>query len=201
MNSALSMASILLSIIAVATSTLLLVRQTLFMRHANEIPVSVDLYQEWRSTEFQTAREYVRESLAGSIDPSMGLSELPKEARILSRRVAAFYSSLGALVALGLVDERFAVTLLGNVAEADWRILEPYIFRQREISGYDDIYTFYEDFVCRTRMNYPLKGAYGLKLKRVSEGYPPLSKPRREIKEPLASPQEPGIGDGDKLLH
>ena len=170
MNTALAIVSILLSLIAVATSTLLLVRQTLFMRHANEIPVSVDLYQEWRSTEFQAAREYVRGSLSSSNDPSTGLSKLSKT----GNRVAAFYSSLGALVALGLVDERFAVSILGDAAEADWSILEPYIFRQREISGDNYIYAFYEDFVCRTRLNYPVTKAYGLKFRRVIEGYPPL---------------------------
>lgn len=119
MNTVLAVASILLSLLAVATSTLLLVHQTLFMRHANEIPVSVDLYQEWRSAEFQTAREYLRKSLSSRHDSSTGLSALPKEARNPGYRVAAFYSSLGALVALGLVDERFAVSLLGDATETD----------------------------------------------------------------------------------
>jgi hypothetical protein len=159
MNSVLGIASIALSLIAVATSTLLLVRQTLFMRHANEIPVSVDLYQEWRTTEFQAARAYIRDSLSNNHKSSIGLEGLPSEARNATYKVAAFYSSLGALVALGLVDERFAVSLLGGSAEVDWTILEPYIFRQREINGSDYAFAFYEDFVCRVRMNYPLTEA------------------------------------------
>jgi hypothetical protein len=174
MDTALGIASLLLSLIAVATSTILLVRQTVFMRHANEIPVSVDLYQEFRSAEFQTAEEYVLKALSVSHDPSIGLSKLPNEARNPSYRVAAFYSSLGALVALGLVDERFAVSLLGDAAERDWRTLEPYIFRERELCGDNYVFAFYEDLVCRVRMNYPVTDAYGLKFKRVSEGYPPL---------------------------
>jgi hypothetical protein len=184
-NSVLSIASILISLVAIATSTLLVVRQTLFMRHANEIPVSVELYQEWRSAEFQTARAYIRESLSSSYDSSMGLSKLPIEAYIPSYRVAAFYSSLGALVNLGLVDERFAVALLGGSAEADWRTLEPYILRQREMAGSDYVFAFYEDFVCRTRINYPITKAYGLRFKRVSEGYPPLPKAKDIIRKPL----------------
>jgi hypothetical protein len=197
MNTALAIASIVLSLIAVATSSLLLVRQTLFMRHANEIPVSVGLYQEWRSAEFQTARDYIRKSLSSKCDPSTGLSALPDEARKSSNRIAALYSSLGALVTLGLVDERFAVSLLGDAAEADWSILEPFIFRQREISGDIYIYAFYEDFVCRIRMNYPVTKAYGLKFKKVSEGYPllPRSASRRadEVnrEESLGSSENP----------
>jgi hypothetical protein len=148
MTSALSIASILLSLVAVAITTLFLARQTLFMRHANEIPVPVDLYQEWRTTEFQAARSYVRDSLSSSYEPSMGLARLPIEARNPTYKVAAFYSGLGALVAFGLVDERFAVSLLGDPAAADWTILEPHTFSQREING-----------------------SYGLKFRGVSEGY------------------------------
>jgi hypothetical protein len=174
MSNTLSIVSLILSVVAVATSTLFLVRQTTFMRHANEIPISVDLYQEFRSAEFQTAEEYVLKSLSGSHNPSIGLSNLPNEARNPSYRVAAFYSSLGALVALGLVDERFAVSLLGDAAERAWRTLEPYIFNERRICGDDYVFAFYEDLVCRTRENYPVTKAYGLKFKRVSDKYPPL---------------------------
>ena len=56
MSNALSIASLILSIIAVVTSTLFLVRQTIFMRHANEIPISVDLYQEFRSVDSKCGR-------------------------------------------------------------------------------------------------------------------------------------------------
>jgi hypothetical protein len=179
MSDTLSIASLILSIIAVVTSTLFLVRQTLFMRHANEIPISVDLYQEFRSVEFQSAEEYVLKSLAANYEPSIGLSNLPDEARNATYRVAAFYSSLGALVALGMADERFAVSLLGDAAERDWRTLEPYIFRERELCGDAYVFAFYEDLVCRTRENYPVTEAYGLKFKRVGDGYPPLPGPKQ----------------------
>jgi hypothetical protein len=174
MNMALSIASLALSLIAIATSTLLLLRQTIFMRHANEMPVSVGLYQEFRSAEFQAAEEYILKSLPGDYDPSIGLSNLPTEARNPSYKVASFYSSLGALVTLGIVDERFAVSLLGDAAERDWRTLEPYIVRERELCGDEYVFAFYEDLVCRTRINYPVTKAYGLKFKKVSGGYPSL---------------------------
>ena len=67
-----------------------------------------------------------------------------------------------------------AVSLLGDAAERDWRTLEPYIFRERELCGDSYVFSFYEDLVCRVRINYPVTKAYGLKFKRVSEGYPPL---------------------------
>jgi hypothetical protein len=168
MSLTLSIAGLFLSVIAVATSTFLLVRQTAFMRHANEIPILTDLYQEFRSAEFQKAQDYVRDSLPPASDPSLGISKLPDEARYSVRKVANFYTSLGALVALGLADEKFVVSLLGNPADRSWRVLEPYILREREIQGNDDILAFYEDMVHRIRENYPVIGAYGIKLKRVT---------------------------------
>jgi len=169
MTLALNLFGILLSVAALSTSTVLLLRQTVFMRHANEISVSVTMYQEYRSVEFQAAQDYVLYSLAGSFDPVMGLSHLPSEARIPSSKVAAYYNSLGTLVTLGLIDERFAVSLLGIGANRTWNMLEPYIFQEREIRVDRDVWAFYEDFVCRARQNLPLADSYGLKFKRVAD--------------------------------
>jgi hypothetical protein len=168
MSLTLSIAGLFLSVIAVATSTLLLVRQTAFMRHANEIPVLTDLYQEFRSAGFQSAQDYVRNSLTSACDPSLGISKLPDEARYSVRKVANFYTSLGALVALGLADEKFVVSLLGNPADRSWKVLEPYILRERDIQDNDDILAFYEDMVHWIRENFPVIEAYGIKLKRVT---------------------------------
>lgn len=174
MTLALNLVSISLAVVALATSTVFVVRQTTFMRHGNEMPVSITLYQEYRSADFQRAQNYVLDSLAASFGPESGLSNLADEARIPSSQVAAFYTSLGALVALGLVDEKFAVSILGSAAHRTWNILEPYIFREREIRDDRDTLAFYEDFVCRTRENHPLTKAYGLKFKRVnSDGRQP----------------------------
>jgi hypothetical protein len=140
------------------------------MRHANEIPVSIDLYQEFRSYEFQQAYGFVLRSLASDHDPSLGISGLPEEARFPSVKVASFFTSVGGLVCLGLVDERFAVSMLGTSAHRVWDILEPYIRHERGIRGDDDVLAFFEDFVCRTRDNYPPSRAYGLKFRKLANG-------------------------------
>jgi hypothetical protein len=44
-----------LSGLAVATSAILALRQYIAMRHANELPIMVELEQEFRSVEFQRA--------------------------------------------------------------------------------------------------------------------------------------------------
>ncbi len=168
----LSLASLFLSVLAFITSTLLLMRQTVFMRHANEMPVTVDLYQELRSAEFQSAQDYVLQSLPKH-DQSLGFSNLPDEARISAYRVAAFYTSLGALVALKVVDERFVVSILSkSVFNRVWKALYPYIVREREILDGTDFLAFYEDLKCRVD-DYPLAKSYGIKLRKVTDGDAP----------------------------
>ena len=114
------------------------------------------------------AQDYVRNSLTSACDPSLGISKLPDEARYSVRKVANFYTSLGALAALGLADERFVVSLLGNPADRSWKILEPYILRERDIQDNDDILAFYEDLIHRIRENFRVIRACGIKLKRVT---------------------------------
>jgi hypothetical protein len=164
----LSIVGVLLSAIALAVSTLLIVRQTVFMRHANEMPVIVELYQEFRSTEFQAAHDYVLNELSGAFDPILGISKLPHRARIPALKVTTFYTSLGSLVLHGMVDEKFLISTLGTALDRAWTILEPYINGERELRGNTEILAFYEDLVCRTRENYPLSKAYGIRFKRVS---------------------------------
>lgn len=169
MSLTLTIISLLLSILAVATSTFLLVRQTIFMRHANEIPVSIELHQEFRSEEFQRAYIFVLNSLAPTYSPSLGLSNLPTEVRVQSTKVAAFFTSLGGLVSLGLVDERYAVALMGTLANRAWAVLGPYILCERQLRSDDEVLAFFEDFVCRVRENHPLAKAYGINFKRIPD--------------------------------
>lgn len=172
MSLALSLAGVVLSVIAVLTSTLLLVRQTSFMRHANELPISIDLYQEYRSSDFQRSQYYVLNSLSTSVDPKLGFSNIEDdEARIACNKVATFFSSLGALVCLGLVDERFVVSLLGSAIHRVWNVLEPYILHERVTRDDNEIFVFFEDLEWRTRKNYMLAESYDIKFHRVPYKY------------------------------
>lgn len=170
MSLSLNLISLFLSIAALVASTLLLIRQTAFMRHANEIPVAIDLHQEFRSAEFQQAYIFVLDTLATTCSSDMGISKLPTGARIQCTKVGGLFSSLGGLVVLGLVDERYAVSLMGVQASRAWAILEPYITNERQARGDTEIYAFFEDLVCRTRDKYPLTKAYGIRFRRMADG-------------------------------
>jgi hypothetical protein len=151
------------------------------MRHTNEIPVATELHQEFRSTEFQQAYVFVLDSFSSTFDPSSGISNLPTEARIKSTRVAGLFTSLGGLVTLGLVDERYAVSLMGVQASRAWVILEPYIIHERKMRDDAEIYAFFEDLVCRAKDNYHLTKAYGIKFRRMEDR-------RREQSQPTIPP-------------
>src|SRR3954468_11682462 len=97
-NLLISIVGLVLSIMALATSTLLLFRQTTFMRHANQIPVSLNLMREYRSADFQRAQDYVMAALSAEHDPSLGVTHLPQEARRPTAHITSLFSSLGGLV-------------------------------------------------------------------------------------------------------
>lgn len=181
MSLALNLVSLLLSVLALIASTILLVRQTAFMRHANEIPVATELHQEFRSAEFQQAYVFVLDTLTSSCRPDSGISNLPREARLQCVKVAGLFTSLGGLVSLGLVDERYAVSLMGAQASRAWAILEQYIYNERKLRDDVEIYAFFEDLVCRARDNHPLAQAYGIRFRRITdfarEGTPSVAPP------------------------
>ena len=160
-----SVAGLILSVAALATSTLLLFRQMTFMRHANQIPVSLNVMQEYRSADFQDARDYVLTALPAEHDPSLGFTHLPQEARRPAIQVTSLFSSLGSLVFFDMIDEKFVVSTLGYRVNEAWEVLEPYILNERKIRNDKDFQTFFEDLVCRIRENWPPEDAYGLKLK------------------------------------
>ena len=62
---------------------------------SNQLPVLVELFQEFRSTEWQQAEAYVIGRLRAEYDPGLGCSALPDEARIAVNKVVGFFSGFG----------------------------------------------------------------------------------------------------------
>jgi hypothetical protein len=164
----LSITGLAISLITVGISTVLVARQIRFQRHANQVPVVISLGQEYRSDDFQRAQDYVVNTLRSEHDPSSGISGLPDQARHDVRQVSTFFTNLGTLVFLGMIDEEFAIGFLGYRARNDWEALEPYIVQERQLTNNPDLLVFFEDLVCRVRENGPVIDAYPSRLKRVT---------------------------------
>jgi hypothetical protein len=93
----LNVLAVVISFLALAVSGLLASRQASMMRHANEMPILVELMQEFQSKSFQEAEDYVINSLSVEADPAAGWAGLPTRARLAVNTVASFFGSLGSI--------------------------------------------------------------------------------------------------------
>ena len=167
--------SLLLNIIAIAISTaalcvsiLIAIRQITIMRQSNQMPIFINLEQEFRSERFQRAELYVLRKLKDK-DAVKGVQALPDEARLAVTLMSSYFGVLGSLVIYGIVSERQAVAALGYRADQLWRKLEPFILAERRIRGDDDHAKFFEDFICRVRAHWPPEKSYSIPVRRLGD--------------------------------
>lgn len=168
---AISVIGLLLSIAATVMSLTILMRQTMFLRQANHIPIAVDLAQEFRSDPFLDAYDYVIHKLQQEHGSDLGVAGLPADARRAVDRITSYFTGLGALAAQQMLDEPYAITFMGYRANRAWDELEPYIIRERQIRDDSDYLVFFEDLVCRIRDHWPPTKSYGFKLKTLPSTY------------------------------
>ena len=151
---------------ALAVSVVFAIRQIRLMRQTNEMPIFIQMLQEFRSREFQRAERYIMHDLKEH-PPSKGVLQLPEEASWAITTVQSFFGTLGSLIIYDIVSEAEAVSTLGYRANRLWTRLEPYIERERQIRGDDDYAQFWEDFVCRVRSNWPPEQHYRIVIRRL----------------------------------
>lgn len=169
----LNLASLGAALLALGLSSVLTFRQSVMMRHANEVPLLLETFKEYRSPVYQRHEHYVVTELAQRSPPELGVSGLPEESRIAATSIVTFFNVLGALLIYDMADEKLIVPLFGYRAAQAWGVLEPYIMRERR-NRKDDIFAaHFEDLICRVRDHSPPLAAYGLRLRRL----PPESAP------------------------
>jgi hypothetical protein len=168
MNSAsvLNILAVAAAFAALAVSAVVAIRQIRLLRQTNEMPIFIEMLQEFRSREFQSAERYIINAL-GEHPPNKGVLHLPEEASWAITTVQSFFGTLGSLIIYDIVSEAEAVSTLGYRANRLWTKLEPYIERERQIRGDDDYAKFWEDFVCRVRTNWPPEQHYKIVVRRL----------------------------------
>jgi len=159
--------STILSIIAVLTSIISLVivlRQTLILKHANALPILIDMLREYRSADFKRHYRYIADDLRKECDPEQtGYTNLPVTAAIHVLPVSHFFDNLGLLVAHGIINEELVLSFMGESIEFAWLVLEPYIVKEGELRKAiregelkkADYQEFFRDLVKRVRTNPP----------------------------------------------
>jgi hypothetical protein len=126
----LSISALLLSLLALAVSTRLAVKQQAMQRHANTLPALSLLLAEFRSANFHESYEYVCSRLQEH-PAECGISGLPREARRHVYAVCYLYQHLGELVRLGVVNERELLIPARNRLTAVWSAVQPFVLSER----------------------------------------------------------------------
>lgn len=151
-----ALSAVIISLISLAASGLLGLRALTLTRHANTIPVLVDLFREHRSRRLAEAREFVFHELPG-YDLSLGLRGLPEEKRALVLELVWFYDNLGALVAYGIVDIGPVSGYIGTSVIAVWENIWPLVEaeRKRRANPSDPQYwqAYFENLISLIRQN------------------------------------------------
>lgn len=123
-------AALVVSVLALAASAFVSLRQIRLTKHTNTLPVVVDLFREHRGLRLARAREVVFRQLPGW-DLSTGMEGLPERERHLIRDLAWFYDNLGALVTHGVVDIEPVSGYLGGSVVSVWERMEPLVRVER----------------------------------------------------------------------
>ncbi|MGW1746912.1 DUF4760 domain-containing protein [Streptomyces sp. NPDC002092] len=136
-------------------------------KHANTLPVLVELFREHRSDYLAEARRFVHQELPDR-DVSEGLDSLSREEAKKARDLAWFYDNLGALVAHGIVDIEPVSGYLGGSVISTWESMRPLIVAHRTrrmAAGRDDGIQwqgYYENLYHLVRLNPPATVRNGL---------------------------------------
>jgi hypothetical protein len=131
--------AVVLSILALASSTYLAARQAISQKQANHLPAIVDLLNNFRSFEFNENFEYVCSRLPSEHGPETGISGLPHPAQRAFYDVTYLYQSMATLRLLGIVDDSIMVVTRFRILRL-WDAVQPYVKRERELRGTSGVY-------------------------------------------------------------
>jgi hypothetical protein len=123
-------------------------RANIESKRANHLTV-LDFLREYRDAE--DSRRYVFRELSAVTDPALGISALPDGARVPVIRVFHFLDHLGFLVSSGIIDQVAVSRLMGLSVLRSWKVLGPYIEREREARNQPDCGVYFEDLTERLR--------------------------------------------------
>ena len=152
-------AALVISIVAAVGTVLLAIfgiPALLAARKANALRGYLDFFREYRR--YEPDRRYVLRDLRHH-KSSLGISELPEEARKPVVNVCHYLDHLGFLVHRKMIDLDAVAGLMGHSVLVCWDALEPYIERERERRPTPDYARYFEDLVARVYAT-PIQALY-----------------------------------------
>jgi hypothetical protein len=136
-------------IAATAAAALIQLRH---MRGNNQIAAAIAINQVIESSEFQTARRFVRESLVERLRDIDYRRELAGSGKVGPEMalVGNYYELIGIFVKYGLIDESLACEMWSNEIVMDWKRMAPAIaiLNRGKIFGWANF-----EYICSAAVN------------------------------------------------
>lgn len=124
--------AIVLSVVALVTSTYIALQHQTLQKAANFTPSYVQLIRQFQTLEFHDHYRYVTTRLAIEHDPKLGISGLPDDARRAVYDVTySFYGFAMLRLFDALDDQVFAI--MAHRVVAVWESVAPYVEHEREL--------------------------------------------------------------------
>ncbi|GIH26490.1 hypothetical protein Aph01nite_48000 [Acrocarpospora phusangensis] len=140
-----NMIALVLSTLALASSTALAFRQAGLMKRSNHLPAYLAFLEEFRTDAFHQRYHFICNRLNVDHDPRNGISGLPDNVRDTLYDVAYFHQNLAALFRLGILDDQIIVTMSTRFVRV-WDAIEPFVLREREIVSIPHMLRVLQDF-------------------------------------------------------
>jgi hypothetical protein len=153
-QTAVAVAALLVSLLALGLSSYLSVLQVRSLRSANHLPVAIELLtRDLGKEDFQTKEQAVLSGLK-AVDPETPLSQLPQPLRGAAYNVSSFYDSMGIMVAFGCIDELLVVSTINYRVRRIWEAMASHIRAERLVRQ-SPFLDFLEDLACRVTAHDP----------------------------------------------
>jgi hypothetical protein len=133
--------SLAISLIALATSGVIALRQTRLAGNANHLALVMTVLQSING-DLPHSEEHLRDGATRLTGP---MSDLPQPVRAHAFRIAYEYQTLGYLSRTGIVDRQVLRHLVGVRVVSAWRTLAPVILAERDHYPQRPGFRFFED--------------------------------------------------------
>jgi hypothetical protein len=185
-NLALNVVALAFSLVAIAVSSIIALRQVKIMQHSNLLPVMIDMFREFRAPEFKKHMDYIGESLwKEAPHESFGTSNLPEPARLHVTPVASFFNTVGVLVANEVITDLTVASYMGGSTIRAWSRLAPYIRNERTRRHDENYYLFFEHLAFLVSENPPSRLNARLKLRTMPVSSPALERAAKQAQESI----------------
>ena len=125
-----SLISVILALVAVCVSTWQARSNMQHARHSRALPVTAEIFKEFRSREFRESIHHLLALPPGKMTGA-GFLALSGDLREDAYKVCYFFDYIGTLVAFGIIGEDIVIATMGTQIMQVWSVMLPFIKKER----------------------------------------------------------------------